>query len=59
MIKTLAERYIGKPFLITTNAWFLAPNGRSYQAVFGTIKGIHSDKETLGIETNEKVQIGI
>ena len=39
--------------LITTDAWFYAPDGENYRAVFGTVKGVHKDKETLGIETNK------
>ncbi len=54
---------IGKTYLLTTNAWFFAPDGRTYRAAFGTVHGIHSSEETLGIRTNAKstnwyVQIG-
>lgn len=38
--------------LITTDDWFIAPDGQWYKAVFGTIKGARKDKEFLGIETN-------
>lgn len=40
--------------LVTTDNWFTAPDGNLYKTVFGTVKAIHSDKETLGIETNSK-----
>lgn len=30
-----------------------APDGVSYRAVFGTVKGIRKDDETLGIKTNK------
>ena len=42
----------GDKYLITTDAWFYAPDGESYRAVFGTVNGIFSDKESLGIKTN-------
>lgn len=45
---------IGDKVLLTTFACFFAPNGRQYRAVFGTIKGIHSSEDTLGIKTNNK-----
>lgn len=43
---------IGKRYLITCDNWFLAPNGMSYRAVYGTVKAILNDSETLGISTN-------
>jgi len=54
---------IGKKYLITTDNWFIAPDGESYRSAFGTIKGIMSDEQTLGIKTNRGstnwyVQIG-
>lgn len=42
----------GMKALLTTDAWFTAPDGREYRAVFGTVEGIYGDKETLGIATN-------
>ena len=50
----MTEFEIGKKALITTSAWFYAPDGKQYRAVFGTVKGIKSDQETLGIKTNNK-----
>ena len=47
MMLTMDEKY-----LVITDAWFYAPNGERYRAVFGTVKGIRSDKESLGIATN-------
>jgi len=41
-------------YLITTDAYFFAPDGNQYIAVWGTIKGVYSSKQTLGIETNAK-----
>ena len=43
---------INKKYLITTDSWFFAPDGESYRAVFGTVKEILSDEETLGVKTN-------
>ena len=45
---------IGDKLLITTDNWFYAPDGRLYRAVFGELKAIHSDSETLGIKTNAR-----
>lgn len=39
-------------YLITTDAWFVAPDGKSYRAVWGEVK-IVSDA-ILGIKTNFK-----
>jgi hypothetical protein len=43
---------IGSTVLITTNNWFYAPNGRSYRGVFGTVKAVMDDEQTLGVKTN-------
>lgn len=49
------EQYqVGKKYLVTTDAWFYAPDGRQYRSVYGTLKGIFSDTETLGIKTNAR-----
>ncbi len=45
---------IGDKVLVTTDNWFYAPDGRQYRAVWGTVKGIFSDTQTLGIKTNAK-----
>jgi hypothetical protein len=37
-------------YLITTDSWFIAPDGKQYRAVYGDVK-IVSD-EILGIKTN-------
>lgn len=52
--KDTLENAIGKNILITTDDWFVAPDGQLYKAVFGKLVGIYNDKETLGIETNTK-----
>ncbi len=51
---TFSNFSIGDKVLVTTNEWFYAPNGKNYRAVFGTLRGIHSDQETLGVKTNAK-----
>ena len=43
---------VGKKALLHTNNWFHAPDGKQYNNVFGTIKAVLSDEETLGIKTN-------
>ena len=39
-------------YLITTSAWFFAPDGNNYRAVFGTVHGVETDDQTLGIKTD-------
>lgn len=41
---------IGKKALVTTSEWFYAPDGAVYRAVFGTVRGVMSAAETLGIK---------
>lgn len=45
---------IGEKFLISTDQWFVAPDGNQYKAVFGTVKAIETDSQTLGIKTNDR-----
>lgn len=54
IIELLLAGAIGKNVLVSTNDWFFAPDGKQYKAVFGEFKGIFTDKETLGVETNAK-----
>lgn len=44
---------IGDKAVVTTFDWFHAPDGQSYKAVFGTIKGIYNAEEVLGIISNK------
>ena len=37
-------------YLITTNGWFLAPDGREYRAAWGNVEIL--DDSILGIKTN-------
>jgi hypothetical protein len=45
---------VGKKALITADSWFFAPDGKSYRAVFGTVHGVKTAEETLGIKPNGK-----
>lgn len=54
---------VGQKFLITTDNWFIAPDGKQYRAVWGTVKAVKTDTDVLGIKTNARptnwyVQIG-
>ncbi len=40
-------------YLITTDNYFFAPDGKQYRAVWGDVKVIN-DKESLGINTNAR-----
>ena len=48
------EAMIGRMALVTTDGWFIAPDGEQYRAVFGTLRGVRSDSDTLGIKTNAR-----
>lgn len=45
---------IGDKVLVTTDAWFFGPDGRHYRGAWGTLHGIASDSETLGVKTNAR-----
>lgn len=45
---------VGSCVLVTTDNWFYGPDGRQYRGVFGTVRGVYSDQETLGIKTNAR-----
>jgi len=45
---------VGKRYLITTDGWFIAPDGEQYRAVFGTLKAVHSSETALGVKTNSR-----
>lgn len=40
-----------RKYLITTDAWFYAPDGKQYKAVWGDVI-IFDDNKVLGIKTN-------
>lgn len=45
---------VGSKVLVTCDNWFFAPDGNSYRAVWGTVKGLRQDSEVLGIKTNAR-----
>lgn len=45
---------IGDTVLATLDNYFFAPDGKQYRAVFGKVKAISGDQETLGIKTNAR-----
>ncbi len=45
---------VGEKYLVSTDDWFYAPDGQNYKAVFGTVRAILNDADTLGIKTNAK-----
>lgn len=57
------KEYIGKKVLITCQSFFVAPDGKEYRSVFGTLKGIHEAKDQFGFvpsrqHTNWFIEIG-
>lgn len=50
----LTSLKVGTKALITTDNWFFAPDGLQYRAVYGTVKGVFTDNETLGVKTNAR-----
>lgn len=50
--------YIGEKYLVTTNEWFFAPDGRRYKAVLGTVKKmISDDKISIGCMYINKYEV--
>ncbi|QYW06497.1 hypothetical protein uan_085 [Pseudomonas phage UAntarctica] len=54
---------IGKKVLLTTDRWFIAPDGAQYTAVHGTVTAVLDAEQALGVRTNARstnwyVQIG-
>lgn len=45
---------VGDKAIITTDAWFFAPDGKEYRAVYGTVRAVLSSEDTLGIKTNAR-----
>lgn len=57
------KHYIGEKVLVTTNGWFYGPDGKSYRAIWGTLKAVHTTNDTLGFtpsrnNTNWMAEIG-
>lgn len=42
----------GEKYLITTDGWFIGPDGETYKAVFGTVHALVESEAALGIRTN-------
>lgn len=54
---------INKKVLITTQGWFIAPDGIEYRACWGTLKSVNEAGKTLGFIPNRShanwfIQIG-
>lgn len=45
---------VGAKVLITTDAFFYAPDGNAYRAVWGTVRSLNDDQSSLGIRTNAR-----
>lgn len=45
---------IGQKVLVTTDNWFYGSDGRQYKAAWGTVRGVFSDQDALGIKTNAR-----
>jgi len=43
---------IGSKVVVTTNNWFFGADGVEYRGVYGTVKAVRDDEQTLGIKTN-------
>jgi hypothetical protein len=54
VVTALPNIKVGSRVLVTTNEWFYAPDGRTYKAVFGTVRGVFTSESTLGVRTNGK-----
>lgn len=45
---------IGKKVLVTCDNWLHCPDGKTYKAIHGTVKGLYDAIEVLGIKPNAK-----
>lgn len=52
-MKSLIEQFADNIFLVTTDNWFYAPDGKQYKSVWGKIE-CHTAEQTLGIKPNGK-----
>lgn len=43
---------VGKKMLITTDCFFVAPDGKQYRSAWGVCKGVVDAETALGIKTN-------
>lgn len=44
----------GDKALITCDNFFIAPDGKTYRGVFGTIGTVRTSEESLGVKTNAR-----
>ena len=51
-----ALQLIGRKVLITCDNYFFAPNGLQYRAVFGTLIGVQTSEESLGVKVSLRSQ---
>jgi hypothetical protein len=54
MEKIDIKNWIGKNILITTDNWFISPNGQQCNSVWGTLHGCYKAEDTLGIKVNSR-----
>ena len=57
------KNLIGKQVLVTTAAWFFAPDGKEYRAAWGLLHSLNTTEETLGFKPNARhtnwfIQVG-
>jgi hypothetical protein len=45
---------VGRKVVVTTDNWFYGPDGRQYRSIYGTVRGVFNDEQTLGIRTNNR-----
>lgn len=45
---------VGDKVLVTVDNWFYGADGKQYRAIFGTLNGVCTAEDTLGIKPNGK-----
>lgn len=48
----MIKEYLNQKVLVTTQNWFVAPDGKEYRSAWGTLKGVHEAGKTLGFIPN-------
>lgn len=48
----MIDKFINQKVLISTNDWFVGPDGKDHRAVWGTLKGVHEAGKHLGFIPN-------
>lgn len=48
----MIDKYVGKKVLITTDSWFVGPDGSDHMAVWGTLTGVFEAGKALGFIPN-------